>query len=118
MSSSSTSLAATTAANNNSDPPPKQYLLHYDYIPNVLEKREPYREGHLNLAKDMIAHGTCVSGGPVVEAGGGAPTGALLIFTTEQAVQDFVQGDPYIAGGIVTRHSIQEWTVVVQAKES
>ena len=40
--------------------PPTRYLLNYEYIPDVLEKRGPFREGHIGLAKDMIEKGTCI----------------------------------------------------------
>jgi uncharacterized protein YciI len=94
-----------------------QYLLQYDYIPDVLEKRGPYREGHLNLAKELIMEGKCLSGGPTSEVGVEIPTGALFIFTDEESAKAFVLADPYVSNGIVTGHKIQQWTVVVQ-KES
>lgn len=90
-----------------------QYLLRYDYIPDVLEKRGPYREGHLGLAKQLIAEGRCLSGGPTGDVGMEVPTGALFVFTDEEAAQLFVKEDPYVSGGIVTGHSIEEWNVVV-----
>ena len=91
-----------------------QYLLFYDYIPDVLEKRAPFREGHLELAKKLIAEGSCLSGGPTGEPGMQVPSGALLIFTNLEAAKQFVKEDPYARNGIVTGHSIQEWNVVVQ----
>ena len=94
-----------------------QYLLRYDYIPDVLEKRGPFREGHLGLAKDLIAQGKCLSGGPTGEPGMEVPTGALFIFTDEESAKLFVEGDPYVSGGIVTGHSIEEWNVVVQKED-
>ena len=57
-------------------PPSTRYLLTYDYVPNVLEKRGPHREGHLGLARTMIECGTCVSGGPTsIPGGDGVPKG-------------------------------------------
>jgi uncharacterized protein YciI len=100
--STSTSMSAT------------QYLLKYDYIPDVLEKRGPYREGHLSLAKKLIAEGSCLSGGPTGDVGMTVPSGALFIFTTSDAAKLFVEQDPYVSAGIVTGHSIVEWNVVVQ----
>eukprot|EP00578_Thalassiosira_sp_NH16_P027667 CAMPEP_0181103148 /NCGR_PEP_ID=MMETSP1071-20121207/14708_1 /TAXON_ID=35127 /ORGANISM="Thalassiosira sp., Strain NH16" /LENGTH=159 /DNA_ID=CAMNT_0023186197 /DNA_START=48 /DNA_END=527 /DNA_ORIENTATION=- len=93
--------------------PPTRYLLSYDYIPEVLEKRGPYREGHIGLAKEMLEEGTCVSGGPTLPPGEAVPNGALFIFTTKDAAEKFVAGDPYVSNGIVTGHSIAEWSVVV-----
>eukprot|EP00980_Cylindrotheca_fusiformis_P023608 scaffold10671_cov131-Cylindrotheca_fusiformis.AAC.6 len=100
--SSTTSLAGT------------QFLLKYEYIPDVLEKRGPFREGHLGLADQMIKEGTCLSGGPTGEVGMEVPTGALFIFTEEAAAKKFVEGDPYVSNGIVTGHSIEEWNIVLQ----
>ena len=93
--------------------PPTRYLLTYDYIPDVLEKRGPYRERHIGLAKEMIEEGTCVSGGPTVSPGESVPKGALFVFTTKDAAEKFVKEDPYVEGGIVTDHKIDEWSVVV-----
>mmetsp|Transcript_20792 Transcript_20792/g.30777 ORF Transcript_20792/g.30777 Transcript_20792/m.30777 type:complete len:130 (+) Transcript_20792:158-547(+) len=100
--SSSTSLAAT------------QYLLKYDYIPDVLEKRGPHREEHLGLAQKLVDEGRCLSGGPTGPVGMEVPTGALFIFTDQEAAQQFVKEDPYVSGGIVTGHVIQEYNVVLQ----
>lgn len=91
-----------------------RFLLQYDYVPDVLEKRGPYREGHLGLAKELISAGKCLSGGPTSPPGAAVPTGALFIFSDREAAEHFVAQDPYVANGIVTGHSIQEWTVVVE----
>jgi uncharacterized protein YciI len=91
-----------------------QFLLHYEYIPEVLEKRPPHREEHLKLAKDMVADGTCLSGGPTGPVSMEVPTGALFVFTNAEAAQDFVEKDPYVEHGIVTSHSIQEWNAAIQ----
>ena len=89
-----------------------QYLLHYDYIPEVLEKRGPYREAHLGLAKKLIEEGRCLSGGPT-GPNETTPTGALFIFTDYEAAEQMVANDPYVSNGIVTKHKIEEWNVVV-----
>lgn len=100
--SSTTTLAATN------------YILKYSYIPDVLEKRGPFREGHLGLAKKLVEEGTCLSGGPTGEPGMEVPTGALFVFTDEKTANSFVKEDPYVSGGIVTGHTIEEWNVLLQ----
>ena len=94
-----------------------QYLLHYDYIPEVLEKRGPYREAHLGLAKKLIEEGRCLSGGPTGSQNMEVPTGALFIFTDYEAAEEMVAGDPYVSNGIVTKHKIEEWNVVVSKED-
>ena len=101
--SSTTALGAST-----------QFLLHYDYIPDVLEKRGPYREGHLGLAQKLIEEGKCLSGGPTGEVNAEIPSGALFVFTELEAAKHFVENDPYVSGDIITGHKIEQYTVVVQ----
>jgi uncharacterized protein YciI len=96
--------------------PSPQYVLQYDYITDVLEKRGPYRERHLELAQEMIKQGKVLSGGPYGPKGA-TPTGAFFFFTSDEAAQEFVQKDPYVSNGIVTGHSIVEWNVVVQKED-
>eukprot|EP00951_Prasinocladus_malaysianus_P026823 scaffold239059_cov28-Prasinocladus_malaysianus.AAC.2 len=36
--------------------PPKWTLLTYEYVPDILEKRGPYREAHLAGAFKMVCH--------------------------------------------------------------
>eukprot|EP00525_Craspedostauros_australis_P003192 CAMPEP_0198129254 /NCGR_PEP_ID=MMETSP1442-20131203/51291_1 /TAXON_ID= /ORGANISM="Craspedostauros australis, Strain CCMP3328" /LENGTH=141 /DNA_ID=CAMNT_0043789617 /DNA_START=115 /DNA_END=540 /DNA_ORIENTATION=+ len=103
--SSTTSLSAT------------QFVLTYDYIPDVLEKRGPYREGHIGLAKKLIGEGKCVSGGPIGEVAMEVPTGAIFVFNDAASAELFVEQDPYVSAGIVTGHKIQEWNVVVQKED-
>ena len=79
-----------------------------------MERRGPYREDHLNLAKEK-----CVSGGPTKnpDSGVDVPTGALFIFSNLESLEEFVKEDPYVHHGIVTKHYIDEWNVVVQNEE-
>jgi uncharacterized protein YciI len=94
-----------------------QYLLTYDYVPDILERRDPHRPGHVGLAKKLIAEGKCESGGPIGEVGMTVPTGALFVFNDEASAKQFAAEDPYMTAGLVTSHTIQEWNVVVQKEE-
>ena len=94
--------------------PTKKYVLKYDYISDYLEKREPYHEGHVDLVKKMVDEGTCLSAGII----GSSPTitGAFLVFVDEESVNKYTQRDPYMTGGIVTKHSVEEWNVLLEKK--
>lgn len=94
-------------------PPTTRYVLSYDYVPDVLEKRGPHREGHLGLASLMIQDGTCVSGGPTLVPGESIPKGAIFVFKTKDAAEKFVTEDPYVVNGIVVSHYISEWNVLL-----
>ena len=86
--------------------------MRMEYI-DVLEKRGPYREGHLGLAKKLIAEGKCLSGGPTSDIGAEVPSGAIFVFTDLESAQLFAKDDPYVDAGIVTKHEITEWNVEV-----
>jgi uncharacterized protein len=90
--------------------PTKQYILRYEYASDVLERRGPFREEHLALAKR-----SCISGGPTASTKDPSkPTGALFIFPDSLSAMSFVDRDPYVLAGIVTAVKIEEWTVAIQ----
>ena len=109
ISSTATALKVVTSSGGSSEPP-KQYILRYDYASDVLERRGPYREQHLALAKR-----SCISGGPTASTKNPSiPTGALFIFPDSLSAMSFADNDPYVSAGIVTAFSIEEWTVAIQ----
>jgi uncharacterized protein YciI len=85
--------------------------LFYDYVEDVVAKRAPFREEHLAWARSWKADGRIVMAGAL----GNPPYGALFVFLVEDPgqVEEFVAGDPYIAGGIVTGHRVVPWNVVI-----
>ncbi len=87
------------------------FLLFYDYVENVVERRAPYREAHLVLVREYVARGELVLGGAFADP----VDGAALVFKVEDRakVEEFVGKDPYIVNGLVTGWRIREWSVVV-----
>ncbi|PID54197.1 MAG: hypothetical protein CSA58_07875 [Micrococcales bacterium] len=84
-------------------------LLWYDYVPDIMDRRGPYREGHLGLLTRMHEAGECIMAGAL----GDPPHAGVLVFRDAQATQRFVDQDPYISAGLVTGHRIEPWTVPV-----
>jgi uncharacterized protein YciI len=85
------------------------YILFYDYGPNALERRAPYREEHLGLANASHAKGDMVLAGAFTDP----LDGAALVFRTREAAEAFVKVDPYVASGLVKGWRVREWNVVV-----
>jgi len=83
------------------------YLLQYTYTDNVLEKRVPLRQEHLQLARQYKREGRIVMGGAL-----GDLTGATVIFRNREDAEQFVTEDPYVKNGIVTAFEVKEWSVV------
>jgi uncharacterized protein YciI len=90
---------------------PKLYILQYEYVKNVLEKRAPYRQDHLTHFGKQVQSGNVILGGAVDNP----PTGALMIFRTIKSdeIEEFAQQDPYVINGIVTKYTIKPYIAVM-----
>lgn len=89
----------------------KKYVLEYKYVPNMLERRVPYREAHLKYAEAFVQRKVLLAGGavlPEVHKG-------LLVFEAEgrDVVETFAKNDPYVVHGLVTHFDIGEWAIAV-----
>jgi uncharacterized protein YciI len=91
--------------------PVLHHALFYDYVEDVVAKRAPFRADHLAWARSWKAEGRIVMAGAL----GDPPHGALFVFLVDDPAQieEFVAGDPYIAGAIVTGHRVVPWNVVI-----
>ena len=89
------------------------YLLFYDLVPDYIEKRAPYREEHLSLARKAHERGEIVMGGALAEPA----DGAVLVFKGQNAevAENFVKNDPYVKAGLISRWRVRPWTVVIGA---
>jgi uncharacterized protein YciI len=87
------------------------FILFYDYVHDVVEKRAPYREAHLAMVRDYVDRGELVLGGAFADP----VDGAAIVFKVDDRakVEAFAAKDPYVANDIVTDWRIREWTVVV-----
>ena len=91
------------------------YLLLYDLVPDYIERRVPLRDEHLRRVREAHARGEIVLAGPHDDPTDGGFDGAVLVFATNDRalVQRFVDADPYVKNGVVTRARIRRWNVVV-----
>jgi uncharacterized protein YciI len=89
----------------------RHHILFYDYVPDVVERRAPFREAHLELAGSWRDEGKIVMAGAL----GDPPHGAALVFKVDDPaeVEEFARGDPYVANGIVTAWRVEPWSVVI-----
>ncbi|HVL96195.1 MAG TPA: YciI family protein [Solirubrobacteraceae bacterium] len=88
----------------------RRHVLLYDYVEDVVARREPHRPAHLELLAEFKADGRILDGGAV----GDPPHGALIVFASDSPAdaESFASRDPYVANGIVTRWRVEPWNVV------
>lgn len=88
----------------------KHFALIYQGVPDYFEKRTPLREEHLKKARAAHARGDILLAGALE-----SPPGSLFIFRCEdeKTVRDFAAADPYVTGNIVTKWTVQPWTVTI-----
>ncbi|HLE20558.1 MAG TPA: YciI-like protein [Vicinamibacteria bacterium] len=90
------------------------YLLFYDYVDDVVDRRAPLREEHLGLAREAHQRGDLLYGGALADP----VDQAVLVFKVEDPskIEDFVASDPYVSGGLVKQWRIRKWNVVIGAE--
>lgn len=86
------------------------YILFYDYVENMGERRQPYREEHLARVNEWREQGKIRIAGAL----GSPPHGAAIVFEVEDAaeIERFAEGDPYVKAELVTARRIEPWTLV------
>ena len=114
-SANSVRMQASAAADPASAPPPPPTfsLLSYAYVPDILEKRGPYRAEHIAAAKAAVAAGKMAMAG----ATGDPVSGALFIWAPgvpKSEIEAFAAGDPYVKAGLVPSWTVQPYMVVAQ----
>jgi len=87
------------------------YLLIYKTVDHYVERRVPYRDGHLVYAEAAHARGELLLGGALADPA----DSAILIFKVKSpaVVEDFARNDPYVKAGLITKWSVRPWTVVI-----
>lgn len=89
----------------------RYFALVYHVVDDYVTRRGAYREEHLALARAAHARGELLLGGAFADP----PDTALLVWRCADAspVEAFVAADPYVKHGLVARHEIRDWKVVI-----
>ncbi len=80
-------------------------VLFYELAADGMSKVMENYEAHGARLREFHARGVLLMAGPL----GNPPEGALAIFTTREAAEEFVDGDPFVINGVVGKWRLVEW---------
>jgi uncharacterized protein YciI len=81
-----------------------KYVLLYESSADVAEKAPLHFAAHRARWKEFHDKGTLLLIGPFSDQ-----LGALGVFTTREAAEEFASGDPFVLEGVVKAWQIREW---------
>jgi len=87
-----------------------KYVLTYEGTPDYRAKVAAHFAAHRALWHTYHADGRLLLIGPFTDEPSG---GAMGVFSTRAAAEQFVRDDPFVANGVVARWTIREWNEVL-----
>jgi uncharacterized protein YciI len=87
-----------------------KYVLTYESIPDFGPLGDEHFQAHLDYLKEFHERGVLLLMGPLQEPFNGD---ALAVFSTQEAAEEFVAGDPFVVHGVIKDHTIRPWKEVL-----
>jgi uncharacterized protein YciI len=86
-------------------------ILFYDIVENYVERRAPFRDEHLALAKRAYECGDLAMGGALADP----VDGVVIVFRgpSTEAAEAFAKADPYVKNGLVKSWRVRKWNTVI-----
>ncbi|AFY74043.1 hypothetical protein Syn7502_02019 [Synechococcus sp. PCC 7502] len=87
----------------------KKYVMWGSYCDQVLEKRTPHRQDHLDNLQALKNNGQLITIGPTQNL---QKVFAVYVADTEAEARSLIEADPYWQHQIWTEYEIYEWVQV------
>jgi uncharacterized protein YciI len=87
-----------------------KYVVLYEPAEDIAVKAPPHFPAHRAWYEDFHARGLLLMIGTFADA---QTEGAMGIFTSHEAAEEFVGGDPFVLNGAVRNWSIRGWNEVL-----
>ncbi len=84
-----------------------RYVLFYENGQNFQAAREHF-PAHRARWQEFMDRGTLLMVGPFTDDDGGA----LAVFTTREAAEEFASGDPFVLNDVVAKRYVRQWRAV------
>jgi uncharacterized protein YciI len=88
-----------------------KYLMSYRAVEDFGPLAQANLAGHRARLQEFHERGVLLLAGPLAEPGNGD---AIGVFTSREAAEEFVAGDPFVVNGVVAEWSIRSWNEVLQ----
>lgn len=87
------------------------YILFYKTVDDYTERRQAFRQEHIQFAQNAYNKGILIMGGALSNPA----DSAVLIFKAENAsvAEEFAKNDPYVKNGLIVEWKVRPWTVVI-----
>lgn len=95
-----------SAESGHDDGPMAKYVLFYESADDVMSKAPAQFPAHKERLDEFQARGTLLMVGTFADP---QADGSMAVFTTREAAEDFVAGDPFVLNGVVRAWRILEW---------
>ena len=79
--------------------------MFYEVAADGLSKAQENFLAHRARLDEFHARGVLLMAGPY----GVPPVGALGVFTSREAAEEFIKGDPFVTNGLVGKWRLLEW---------
>jgi uncharacterized protein YciI len=89
--------------------------LLYEMAPDIMAQVPAHMSAHQERWQEFAGRGELLMIGPFANA---QEDGAMGIFTTREAAEEFVRGDPFVLNGIVRKWVIRDWIEVLVPEPS
>ena len=80
-------------------------LMFYELAADGLARVPAHYAAHVERLNDFHSRGVLLMAGPY----GNPPVGALGVFISREAAEEFVKEDPFILNNVVDRHTFHDW---------
>ena len=87
-----------------------KYIVTYDLADGAYDLAMQHYPAHRARLDEFHRRGVLLMVGTFADE----PVGAMAVFTTREAVDEFMADDPFLRHGVVGSHRVREWDEVLQ----
>jgi uncharacterized protein YciI len=87
-----------------------KHVVFYELAEGAMALAQQHFPAHRKRIEEFHERGEMLLVGTFADA----PVGAMAVFTTREAAEEFMAGDPFIRNGVVGAHRVREWDEILQ----